>query len=42
MPYALFSDPRSYVFQVQKQSDGIVIKTLHRNMKLPFFAIPGI
>ena len=30
------------VFQVQKQSGSKAIKTLHRNMLLPFSAIPGI
>ena len=42
-PYVIVDIPISGipVFKVQKESDSSVTKTLHRNMLLPFSAIPG-
>lgn len=42
-PYVVIGIPNkdSPVFKVRKESDESVIKTLHRNMLLPFSAIPG-
>ena len=42
--YIVIGIPNEHVpaFHVQKQSGSKAIKTLHRNMLLPFSAIPGI
>ena len=42
-PYVVIGIPNKDipVFKVRKESDESVIKTLHRNMLLPFSAIPG-